>query len=107
MHVDIDHSIERPGLSRGAARDQPGANQHRNLRAHQTVTSQPFSYVRPHSFMASASPITCPVLLSSLSSRFTRHATFESCSMVTLTFATSIGECSFSPVRIPAMKLAK
>ena len=57
--------------------------------------------------MASGSFRTWPVLLSSFNSRFTRHAIFESCSMVTLVSATLIGECSFSPVRMPAIRLAK
>src|SRR5581483_2177103 len=71
-----------------------------------TLTSHPGWYCRPHCFIASASLI-CPFAVSSVSSRFRFHAMFEICSIVTLTLATGIGECSGSPFWIPAMKFAK
>src|SRR5450631_3179367 len=73
----------------------------------QSCGSQPFSYSRPHIVIASASFFTCPLLASSCNSRFTSQATFESCSIVTATLPIETGALSFSPLRTPAMKLAK
>ena len=50
---------------------------------------------------------SCRPLDRAASSRFTSQAMLESCSIVTATLPTETGAFSFSPLRMPAMKLAK
>src|ERR1700721_4423830 len=63
--------------------------------------AQPFSYSRPHIFIASGSPWIWPSFVSRCISRFTSHAMLEICSIVTEILPTEKGGLSFPPLRFP------